>query len=58
MKAKNTMEKARDEAMKAREEAERAKEQAKEIKEQAEQEAYEMGVAETETNLKAQVPGV
>ena len=58
MKAKDTMEKARDEAMKARVEAERAKEQTEEIKEQAEQEAYEMGVAEIETNLRAQVPGV
>ena len=52
------MEKARDEAIKARAEAEKAKEQAEEIKEQVEQEAYELGVAETETNLKAQVPGV
>ena len=57
LKAKDTMEKARDEAMKARVEAERAREQAEETKEQAEQEAYEMGVAKTETNLKAQVPG-
>ena len=58
LKAKDTMEKARDEAIKARAEAEKAKEQAEEIKEQAEQEAYELGVAETKTNLKAQVPGV
>ena len=58
LKAKDTMEKARDEAMKARVEAERAREQAEETKEQAEQEAYEMGVAKTETNLKAQVSGV
>ena len=58
LKAKNTMEKARDEAIKARAEAEKAKEQAEEIKEQAEQEAYELGVAETKTNLKAQFPGV
>ena len=58
MKAKDTMEKARDEATKDSAEAERAKEQAKEIKEQAEQEAYEMGVAETKTNLKTQVPRV
>ena len=58
MKAKDTMEKARDEVMKARAEAEKAKEQAEETKKQAEQEAYEMGVAETETNLKAQVSGV
>ena len=46
MKAKDAMEKVRDEAMKARAEAEKAKEQ-------TEQEAYEMGVVETETNLKA-----
>ena len=52
------MKKARDEAMKAWAEAEKAKEQAEETKEQAEQEAYEIGVAETETNLKAQVPWV
>ena len=45
------MKKARDEAMKAWAEAEKAREQ-------AEQEAYEIGVAETETNLKAQVPWV
>ena len=55
----------RDEAIKARAKAERAKEQAKETKEQAEetkdqaeQEAYEIGVVETETNLKTQVPRV
>ena len=58
MKAKDTMEKARDEVMKARVEVEKAKEQAEETKKQVEQEAYEMGVAETETNLKAQVSGV
>ena len=51
VKAKDTMKKAKDEAMKARAEAERAKKQAK-------QEAYELGVAETETNLKTQVPAV
>ena len=55
----------RDEAIKARAKAERAKEQAEETKKQAEEtkeqvewEAYEMGVAETETNLKTQVPRV
>ena len=41
----------RDEAIKAPAKAKRAKEQAK-------QEAYEMGVAETETNFKTQVPRV
>ena len=46
MKAKDTMEKVRDEAMKARAEAEK-------VKEQIEQEAYEMGVVEIKTNLKA-----
>ena len=55
VKAKDIMEKAKDEAVKARAEAEKAREQAKETKERAEQEAYEMGVAETETNLKSQV---
>ena len=58
IKAKDTMEKARDEAMKARVKAKRAKEQVEETKEQTEQEAYEMGVVETETDLKAQVLGV
>ena len=48
----------KDEAIKAQAKAERAKEQAEETKEQAEQEAYEMGVAETKTNLKTQVPRV
>ena len=57
-KAKDTMEMARDEAVKAREVAEKAKELAEETKEWAEPEAYEIGVAETETNLKAQVSGV
>ena len=57
MKAKDTIEKARDEAMKARAEAERAREQAEETKEQAEQEAYEMGVAKTETNSKPKFQG-
>ena len=52
------MEKARNKAEKAWAEAEKAREQAKETKERAKQEAYEMGVAETETNLKAQVPRV
>ena len=58
VKAKDTMEKVRDEAVKARAEAEKAREQVEETKERAELEAYEIGVAETETNLKAQVPGV
>ena len=48
----------KDEAIKARAKVERAKEQAEETKEQAEQEAYEMGVAKTKTNLKTQVPRV
>ena len=58
VKAKDTMEKARDETVKARVEAKKAREQAKETKERAELEAYEIGMVETETNLKAQVPGV
>ena len=52
------MEKAKDEVMKARAEAEKAREQVVKTKEQAVQEAYEIGVAKTETNLKAQVSGV
>ena len=58
VKANDTMEKARDETVKARVEAKKAREQAKETKERAELEAYEIGMVETETNLKAQVPGV
>ena len=58
VKANDTMEKARDEAVKARAEAEKARELTEETKERAEQEAYEIGVAESETNLRAQVLGV
>ena len=57
-KAKTTIEKAKDKVVKAREEAEKAKELAEETKERVEQKAYEIGVAEIETNLKAQVLGV
>ena len=57
-KAKDSMEKARDEVMSARAKAEKAKKLAEETKEWAEQEAYEIGVAETETNLRAKAPGV
>ena len=49
---------ARDKAMRAKDEAEFAKTEAKCSKEKAEKEAYDVGVAETEAALKAQVPGV
>ena len=44
--------------MRAKEEAEFARTEAECSKEKAEEEAYDVGVAETETALKAQVPGV
>ena len=50
------MEKARDKVVLARGEAEKARKSTERTKEKAEQEAYEIGVAETETNLRAQVP--
>ena len=58
VKANDTMEKAKDEVVKARAEAEKARELTEETKKRAEQEAYEIGVVETETNLRAQVLGV
>ena len=42
--------------MRAKEEAEFAKTEAKCSKEKAEEEAYDLGVAETQVALKAQVP--
>ena len=56
--AKNVVEWARDEALKAKEEAVFARAEAGSSKEKAEEEAYDLGVAETLVTLKAQVPGV
>ena len=44
--------------MKAKEEAVFARVEAESSKEKAEEEAYNLGVAETQATLKAQVPGV
>ena len=47
------MEKAKDKAVSSCAEAKKVRKLAEETKERAEQEAYEIGVAETETNLRA-----
>ena len=52
------MEWARDEALRAKEEAVFARAEVESSKEKAEEEAYDLGVAETPTTLKAQVPKV
>ena len=57
-RAKNVEEWARDEALRVKEEAEFARAEAESSKEKAEEEAYALGVAETQATLKAQVPGV
>ena len=56
--AKNVAEYAKDEALRAKEEAEFARTEAECSKEKAEEEAYDLGVAETQAALKAQVLGV
>ena len=56
--AKNVAEWARDEALRAKTEAEFARTEAESSKEKAEEEAYDLGVAETQATLKAQIPGV
>ena len=56
--AKNIAEWTRDEALRAKAEAEFARMEAKSSKEKAEEETYDLGVAETQATLKAQVPGV
>ena len=55
--AKKVAEWARDEALRAKEEAVFARIKAECSKEKAEEEAYDLGVAETQATLKAQVPG-
>ncbi|XP_030959098.1 uncharacterized protein LOC115981048 [Quercus lobata] len=56
--AKNVAEWARDEALRAKAEAEFARTEAESSKEKAKEEAYDLGVAETQATLKAQVLGV
>ena len=56
--AKNVAEWARDEALRAKEEVVFVRVEAKCSKEKAEEEAYNLGMAETHAALKAQVPGV
>ena len=56
--AKNVAEWTRDEALRAKEEAVFARAEAENSKEKAEEEAYDLGVAETQATLKAQVPRV
>ena len=51
--AKNVAKWARDEALRAKEEAEFARAKAESSKEKADKEAYELGIAETQANLKA-----
>ena len=55
---KNIAEWARDEALRAKAKAVFARAKAESSKEKAEEEAYDLGVAETQATLKAQVPGV
>ena len=55
---KNVAEWAKDEALRAKEEAVFAKVEAESSKEKAGEEAYNLGITETQATLKAQVPGV
>ena len=52
------MEWARDEAVRAKTKAEFAKTEAKTSKDKAEDEAYDVGVADTQATFKAQIPSV
>ena len=56
--AKGVAEYARDEAMRAKREAEFARNEAEAARETTEDEGYNVGVAETQASLKAQIPGV
>ena len=56
--AKSVAEWARDEALRAKTEVEFARTEAESSKEKVEEEAYDLGVAETQATLKAQIPGV
>ena len=55
---KGVAEYARDEAQRAKQEAEFARNDAEAAKNTAEDDGYNMGVAETQATLKAQIPGV
>ena len=55
---KGVAEYARKEALRAKQEAEFARNEAEAAKEIAEDDGYNMGVAETQATLKAQIPGV
>ena len=48
----------KDQAEKAKVEAEKAKAEAEKEKDEAEQHGYDVGMAETEDTLKAEVPAV
>ena len=58
MHDKGVAEYAREEALRAKQEAEFARNEAEAAKETAEDDGYNMGVAETQATLKAQIPGV
>ena len=55
---KGVAEYAREEALRAKQEAEFARNEAEAAKEMAEDDGYNMGVAETQATLKAQILGV
>ena len=57
-RAKSIAEWARDEALRAKTEVKFARTEVESSKEKAKGEAYDLGVAETQATLKAQVPGV
>ena len=56
--AKGVVEYARDEAVRAKQEAGFARNEAEAARDKAEEEGYEIGVAETQTSLKAQIPTI
>jgi len=56
--AKGIAEWAKDETLRAKTEAEFARMEVRSSKEKAEEKAYDLGVAETQATLKAQIPGV
>ena len=57
-RAKKVAEWAKDEVLRAKEEAVFARTEVECSKEKAKEEAYDLGVAETQATLKAQVPGI
>ena len=56
--AKGVVEYARDEAVRAKQEAGFARNEAEAARDKVEEEGYEIGVAETQTSLKAQIPTI